>query len=132
MDVVSIPSGSRLMIADAKYYHLDYHESPPEVRGKAPGVGDILKQWAYKEIIAKATGIEKEDIANILLFPHHGSGPDKHLVWPFATVENQLMGKSDLVVSCFVDAQEVLDLYAQGVVAKPSELDGIYDCMGLI
>lgn len=129
MDVVSIPSGSRLMIADAKYYHLDYQDDPPEIRGTAPGVGDILKQWAYKEIIARVPGIEREDIANILLFPHHGSGPREHLVWPFATVDNQLMDGTDPVVSCFVDAEEALDLYARGVVAEPSELDGIYDCV---
>jgi hypothetical protein len=129
MDVVSIPSGSGLMIADAKYYHLDYQDSPPEIIGRTPGVNDILKQWAYKKIIARVCGIERGDIANILLFPHHGSGPDEHLVWPFATVDNQLMDGTDPVVSCFVDAEEALDLYARGVVAEPSELDGIYDCV---
>ena len=55
--------------------------------------------------------------------------PGEHLVWPFATVENQLMDGSDLLVSCFVDAEEVLDLYAGGVEATPLELDGIYEVM---
>ena len=127
MDVVSDPSGPGLMIADAKYYHLDYREGHAGIHGNAPGVDDVLKQWAYKEIIARDLEIERKEISNILLFPYHGRGPGENLIWPFATVENQLMDDSDRVVSCFVDAERLLRRYIRGNPIGISELDDIHN-----
>jgi len=113
----------RAIVADAKYYHLDYDEESESIEGGGPGSQDILKQWAYKAMLEKMLEFKSKDIVNMLLFPSPRPSLDGDLVRPFAVIKHQL---GDLIVASFVYAEEILVKYSKKQKAERVELSEIW------
>ena len=122
-DTIAKLGNDKYLIADAKYYDLDYDETNNQFNGKGPGISDVMKQVMYEQILR---GIIKEEIicTNLLIFPRY-SLIDDHIILPFGTVHIPIP-KLPFVVNCFGDSQQLLKNYSRSIVANDSQLQKLF------
>jgi len=115
----------RWLVVDAKHYDLQFLKDPPRIEGKGPGIGDILKQWAYEKILRK----EDSDapILNLLVFPKIEEGTEGNVIVPFGSVGLPDLDADSRIINCFADPEIIMKNYITSHSASEDELNRLFD-----
>ena len=122
-DTVARVADNKYIIADAKYYNLEYDEKVRKFHGNGPGFNDIQKQIFYERLLLSIKG--DVECANMLIYPRYKL--EKHdVLAPFGTVHIPVSGLP-FVVNFFGNAHLLLTYYTRSVSAHFSELESLYN-----
>lgn len=117
-DTVAKVSEDKYIIADAKYYNLEYDELTRKFNGNGPGFNDIQKQVFYEKLLLSIKG--DVECANMLIYPRYELESNR-LLAPFGTVHIPITGLP-FIVNFFGNSHELLKNYTRSVNANKSEL----------
>ena len=121
-DTVAKVSEEKYIIADAKYYNLEYDEVTRRFNGKGPGFNDIQKQVFYEKLLTSIKG--DVECANILIYPRYEL-EDDCILEPFGTVHIPVVGLP-FIVNFFGNSEKLLQYYTRSVNATKSDLASLF------
>ena len=122
-DTVARVADDKYIIADAKYYNLEYDEKLRKFHGNGPGFNDIQKQIFYERLLLSIKG--DVECANMLIYPLYEL-ENRNVMAPFGTVHIPISGLP-FVVNFFGSAHLLLTYYTRSVSAHVSDLESLYN-----
>jgi hypothetical protein len=122
-DTVARVADNKYIIADAKYYNLEYDEKVRKFHGNGPGFNDIQKQIFYEKLLLSIKG--DVECANMLIYPRYEL-ENHDVLAPFGTVHIPISGLP-FVVNFFGNAHLLLTYYTRSVSANVSNLESLYN-----
>jgi len=128
-DTIARINHRKYLIADAKYYNLEYNQEHKKFDGKGPGYNDIQKQIFYEKLLTSI--YPNVDCTNILIYPIYPKNFDGDILKPFGTVNIPTLGLSP-IVNYFGDSEKLLQNYIFSVSADSTFLHEIYEQSKLI
>jgi hypothetical protein len=112
-----------VLIVDAKYYYI---QNPQKGKVTTPGSPDILKQWAYRQILEGVYPQAKPNFSNVLLFPIQEEESEEQIIWPFAYVVYSQIDEKKPIIAAYCHAESVLKNYSTHAQIDSQDLSKLF------